>query len=67
MEEFYKIKQAETRSQEIPAISIDFKTTLLEVVEKVQGKLTWIEANAVFPEHLPQKTTKVLRIELELL
>ena len=65
MEEVYKIKQAETRLQEIYEISIDFRTRLLEVAEKVQGKLTWIEANEAFLEHLTQNTSEVLRIELE--
>ena len=35
VEEVYKIKQVESRLQEISAISIDFRTKLLEVAEKV--------------------------------
>ena len=67
MEEVYKIKQEETRLQDISIILIDFRTRLLEVTEKVRGKLTWIEANEAFPEHFPQQTTQILRIELELI
>ena len=40
---------------------------ILKVPEKVQGQLTWIEANVAFPVYLLQNTTKGLRIELELL
>ena len=58
VEEIYKIKKEETRLKEILAISIDFGTRLLEVVEKVQGQLNWVEANSAFPEHLPQKKTE---------
>ena len=40
---------------------------ILKVPEKVQGQLTWIEANVAFPVYLLQNTTEGLRIELELL
>ena len=53
--------------QEISAISIDFRTRLLEVVNKFRGQLTWMETNEAFPEHLLQNLAEVLRIVLELI
>ena len=49
-EEIYKIKQAETRLKEISTLSIDFSLRMLNVVEKVQGQLIWVESNSSFPE-----------------
>ena len=39
-DEFYNIKQAETRLQEISVISTDFRTRTLEIAEIIQGQLT---------------------------
>ena len=52
---------------EISAVSIDFREGLLKVAEKVQGQLTWVEANSTFLEHLPQKTAEGLKTEISLL
>ena len=38
-----------------------------EVAENIQGQLTWIETNATFLKHFPQKTTENLKIEFKLL
>ena len=52
---------------EITTMSLDFRTRLLKVEEKVQGQLTWVESNSEFPTHLPQNMAEGLRIELSLL
>ena len=53
--------------KEISTVLIDFRQGLLKVAEKVQGQLTWVEANSAFPEHLPHKTIQELKIEITLL
>ena len=52
-DEIYKIQQEEARLKKIFAVSTDFIEGLLKVIEKVQGQLTWLEANATFLEGLP--------------
>ena len=47
--EFYKIKQAETRLQEISVISTEFITRTQGIVEVIQGQLTWLETNEELP------------------
>ena len=39
----------------------------MEVVELIRSQLTWMETNPVFPNHLPQKTSVELKMELEIL
>ena len=46
VEEVYKIKQVETRLQEISVISMDFRMRTLEIAEIIQGQLIWLETNA---------------------
>ena len=53
--------------KEIFVVSIDFRARLLKVEEKVQGQLTWVEANSAFQEHFSQNTVESLKIELALL
>ena len=53
--------------KEDSTVLIDFRQGLLKVAEKVQGQLTWVEANSAFPEHLPHKTIEELKIEITLL
>ena len=38
-----------------------------KVTELVQIQLTWIEANSVFLDHIPQKTAGGMKMELALL
>ena len=47
--EFYKIKKAETRLQEISVISTDFITRTQGIAEVIQGQLTWLETNEELP------------------
>ena len=67
VDEVYKTKQEETRINEISVISTDFKTRTQEIVEIIQGQLTWLETNAKFPKNEPQKSTENLKIEYELM
>ena len=53
--------------QEISTISADFKTKKQEFVEVIQGQLSWMEANATFSKHFPQKTTENFNIVSELM
>ena len=65
--EIYKVKMVEKRLNEIAAESLNFRTRLIKFVEKFQSEFTWVESNSTFPEHFPQKTSKGLKIEMELL
>ena len=63
-----KIYQVQLKlAEEVSTISTNFRTRTLEVVENIQGQLTWIETNAAFLEDFPQKTMEILKIEFELL
>ena len=67
VEEVYKIKQIEVRLKEITDNSSNFRKCLLEVVGLVQIQITWIGANSIFFDHIPQKIAGRLNMELVLL
>ena len=53
VEEICKVKWEETKLNEIEDTSSNFRTKLLEVGNKVQSQLTWVESNSTFLEHFP--------------
>ena len=55
-EEVYKIKQAETRLQEISVIMNDFRPRIEGTVEVIQVQLSWLETNEELPENGSQKS-----------
>ena len=56
-----------TRLKAIATESLNFRKGLMQFREKVKIQLTWIESNSKFSEHLPQKTSKGIKIEMALL
>ena len=56
-----------SRLQEISVISTDFRTRTQQIVEIIQGQLTWLETNAQLLENAPQKSTENFQIEYELM
>ena len=66
-EEVYKIKQEKSRLQEISAISTNFRTRTQEIEKNIQVHLSQLETNAEILENAPQKSTKNLQIEYELM
>ena len=62
-EEFYKIKKVEIRLQEISTISTNFKRRDQEIMEVIQGQLTWLKTNTELPEHAPRKSIENFHIE----
>ena len=59
-EEVYRIKQVESRLQEISVISIEFKTRTQEIAETIKGQLTWLETNKEILENAPMKSPERL-------
>ena len=58
--EVFKVKQVEDRLQEISATAIEFKEKTQDIVEVIQGRLTWLEMNKEPPENTPVKAPKRL-------
>ena len=56
VEEVFKIKQVEARLQEISIVATEFKARTQEIVETIQGQLTWLETNKEPPENAPMKS-----------
>ena len=44
-EEVFKIKQVEALLQEISVVATEFKAKTQDIVETIQGQLTWLETN----------------------
>jgi len=65
--EIYRIKQIEARLKELALNSSEFQKRLSEVVELVKNQLAWLGANATFPTNMPQKTTRILKMEVTIL
>ena len=62
-----RIKNIEATLKEIEHNSLDFRKKLSDVEELVWNQLTWMGANPTFPANMPQKTTRNLKMELEIL
>ena len=67
MGEVFKVKQVEDRLQEISATTTVFKDKTQDIVEFIQGWLTWLEMTKEPPENTPVKTPNRLHIEYELI
>ena len=63
----YIIRQIEARLKELALNSSEFQKRLSEVVELVKNQLTWIGSNPMFPANMPQKTTRILKMEVTIL
>ena len=61
----YRIKKVEARLQEISVISTEFKARTHEILETIQGQLTWLETNKEFPENAHMKSPERLHIEYD--
>ena len=59
-EEVFKVRQVEARLQEISVTTTDFKDKTQEVLEVIQGRLTWLETTKEIPENTPVKNKKRL-------
>ena len=55
------------RMKVIAAESLAFTKGMLDIVEKVKIQMAWRETNSNFLDHLPQKTTEDLKLEMALL
>ena len=65
-EEFFWIKQAEDQLQDISAVASKFKDITQEIMETLQGHLTWLETNTEHPENTPVKIPENLQIEYDI-
>ena len=65
-EEVFKIRQVEDRLQEISTVATTFKERTQDIVEILQGQLTWLETNTVHLENMPEKCPKKLQIECDI-
>ena len=57
----------EDRLQEISAIATEFKEKTQDVVEVIQGQLTWLEMTKEPSENTPVKSPEILQLEYELI
>ena len=67
IEEVFKIKQVEARLQEISVIATEFKDKTHDIVETIQGQLTWLETNKEPLENAPVKNPERLQLEYDLM
>ena len=65
--EVFKVKQVEDRLQKILATDTDFKDKTRDIVEVIQGILTWLETTKEPPENTPVKMPERLQLEYELI
>ena len=67
VEEVFKVRQVEAQLQEILVIATEFKDKTQEVVEVIQGLLTWLETTKELLENTPVKDPASLQLEYELM
>ena len=65
-ENFFRIKKAEDRLQDILIVATTFKDRTQEIAETLQGQLTWLGTNTKHPENTPIKSPKKLQIEYDI-
>ena len=53
--------------QEISVITTKFKDKTKDIVEIIQGQMTWLEINKEPPENTPVKNPERLQLEYELI
>ena len=67
MEEMLKVHQVEARLEEILGIASHFKDEIQNVLEILQGRLTWLETTKERPANAPIKDSERVRLEYELI
>ena len=53
--------------QEISSTATEFKDKTQDIVEVIQGRLTWLETTKEPPENNPVKTPEILQLKYELI
>ena len=61
------MRQVETRLEEISAIASQFKNKTQNVMEIIQGRLTWLEKTKEPPRNTPVKYSERVQLEYELI
>ena len=55
------------RMNVIVSESLSFRKGILDIAEKVTSQIAYRETNSRLPDHFPHKTTKDMKLEMELL
>ena len=67
MEEVLKIRQVEAQLEEISVIGTQFKDKTQNVIEIIQGRLSWLETTKEPTENTPVKDSERVQLEYELI
>ena len=67
VDEVLKVRQVEARLEEISGIASQFKYKTEEVMEILQGNLTWLETTKEPPANAPIKESERVKLEYELI
>ena len=67
VEEVLKVKQVEAQLEEISVIGTQFKDKTQNVIEIIQGRLSWLETTKEPPENKPFKDSERVQLEYELI
>ena len=66
-EEMLKFQQVETRLEEIVSIASYFLDRTQDILEILQGRLTWLETTKEPPDNAPIKDIETMKLEYELI
>ena len=67
VEERFKVQQIEIRLEEIINIASYFLDRTRDILETLQGKITWVETSKEPPTDVPPKDLETIRLEYELI
>ena len=66
-DEMLKVRQVEARLEEILGIPSHFKEKTRDVLEILQGRMTWLQTTKEPPSNAPIKDSKRVNMEYELI
>ena len=67
VEERYKVKQIEIRLEEIINIASYFLDRTQDILETIEGRMTWVETNKEPPTDVPPKDLDMIKLEYKLI
>ena len=66
VEEIFKVQQIDIRLEEIVNTASYFLDRTQDILETLQGRMTWVEANKEFPADISVKDLEMLNLEYDL-
>ena len=67
VEEIFKVQQIDIRLEEIVSTASYFLDRMQDILETLQGRMTWVETNKESPTDISIKYLEMVKLEYELI